>query len=545
MILLLTCLRIGATYGVFNQTWDEPAHLATGLEWLQRGTYTFEPLHPPLARVAVALGPYLAGARLTPGEPNPWVQANRILGTGAAYWAMLARARVATLVFFVAAGMAVFVIAGRALGPWPAAAAVFLFATLPPVLAHAGFATTDVAFMAGTIVTLACFLSWLEQPTPGRGVRLGLAIAATVLTKFSALLFLPVVLLVTALCVRRTKVPVSRAERMARPLYLLLRPVWITALVVIWAGYRFSIGPIIPTEGPRHCETSTPCSVDSLPKPIAALVTAPVWPAPELVRGLVAYGREGRIGRKAFLLGRHKWGGWWYFFPVALAIKTPLPFLLLVAAGATTMAASRAREGDRIVAATGLAACGILLMLMPSQVNLGVRHALAIYPLASIVAARGAQTVWSWKQPMAGRLLLAGLAGWQIAVGVRAAPDYIAYFNELAPGPPEHYLLDSDLDWGQDLARLADTLHARGIQDVALAYNGSADPTAVGIEHFRYLAPFTRDTGWIAASVFALELGIWNHPTFDDYAWLRERTPVTQAGRSILLYRVGLGSTGK
>ena len=120
---------------------------------------------------------------------------------------------------------------------------------------------------------------------------------------------------------------------------------WLTALIVIWAGYRFSLGPIIPSEGPRHCETSTPCNLDSLPPAVAALVTAPIYPAPELVRGLVAYGREGRMGRKAYLLGQHSQDGWWYFFPVALAIKTPLPFLVLSLAGWEEPCSRRGRAG--------------------------------------------------------------------------------------------------------------------------------------------------------------------------------------------------------
>ena len=148
-LLLAGCLRIAATYPVFTQTWDEPAHIAAGLEWLQRGEYNFEPLHPPLARIAAAVGPYLAGARLTPDEPNPWVQVNRILGAGAGYHRMLALARAANLGFFLIAGIAVFLLARRAAGPWPGVVAVLLFTTLPPVLAHAGFATTDLALAAG------------------------------------------------------------------------------------------------------------------------------------------------------------------------------------------------------------------------------------------------------------------------------------------------------------------------------------------------------------------------------------------------------------
>ena len=537
-LLLAGCLRIAATYPVFTQTWDEPAHIAAGLEWLQRGEYNFEPLHPPLARIAAAAGPYLAGARLTPDEPNPWVQVNRILGAGAAYHRMLALARAANLGFFLIAGIAVFLLARRAAGPWPAVVAVLLFTTLPPVLAHAGFATTDLALAAGIAITLVAFVGWLDRPERGRGVLLGILIAGTLLTKFAAVLFLPVVFAVTAAFARLTGAYQSVAKRSGTQLYRLLRPVWLTALIVIWAGYRFSLGPIIPSEGPRHCETSTPCNLDSLPPAVAALVTAPIYPAPQLVRGLVAYGREGRMGRKAYLLGQHSRDGWWYFFPVALAIKTPLPFLVLSLAGVGALLAARPRGPAWLILATGASAAALLLVLMPSRVNIGLRHALAVYPLLSVVAAYGAARLWRWTPKRIGPLLVAGFLGWQVVSSARTAPDYIAYFNELAPGPPERYLIDSDLDWGQDLGRLADTLKARGIREVALAYNGSADPRAVGIERVRWLRPFTPDTGWIAISVFALKMGIWNEPTWDDYAWLRRLTPVTRAGRSILLYRV-------
>src|SRR3954466_10154195 len=56
--VLLASIRIVATYTVFNHTMDEPAHIGAGMEWLDKGTYTWERQHPPLARVASALGPY-------------------------------------------------------------------------------------------------------------------------------------------------------------------------------------------------------------------------------------------------------------------------------------------------------------------------------------------------------------------------------------------------------------------------------------------------------------------------------------------------------
>src|SRR5437879_8007811 len=64
VVLLIALLRIISTYRVLSQAYDEPAHIACGMEWLDKGTYTLEPLHPPLARVAAAIGPFLEGLHL-------------------------------------------------------------------------------------------------------------------------------------------------------------------------------------------------------------------------------------------------------------------------------------------------------------------------------------------------------------------------------------------------------------------------------------------------------------------------------------------------
>ena len=98
LLVVLACLRITMTYRVFSQTHDEPAHIATGMEWLDRGTYTSEPLHPP-GRIAVAMGPFLAGRRLL--VDNMWEGGNEILYAEGTYRRNLALARLGTLPFFV------------------------------------------------------------------------------------------------------------------------------------------------------------------------------------------------------------------------------------------------------------------------------------------------------------------------------------------------------------------------------------------------------------------------------------------------------------
>jgi hypothetical protein len=501
--------------------------MVAGLEWLERGTYTWEPLHPPLARVLIAIGPWLAGARLD-ADPNPWVQGNRILGAGDQYARMLSLARAGVLPFLALAAAGVFLAGRRAAGTAGGLLALLLFVTIPPVLAHAGLATTDLALAAGTILGFVAFLRWREEPTPPRAIALGLALGGTILTKFSSLLFLPVALAAAAIVPAGSAFPPSRSHRIRA-----FRPVWITAAAAIWLGYRLDVGPALPPKADAGDRG-----------PITAITELPIYPAPALVQGLAAYAGQSAGGRKAFFLGERGREGWWLFFPTLLVLKSPIPLLVLTT-GAGTLIARRRGLMHRPGLAAALAAAGILLVLLPSRVNIGLRHALAVYPFMAVVAAYGAIELWQRARHRLGAVAVGALLTWQVVGTIRAAPDFLPWFNELAGPAPERIVVDSDLDWGQDLKRMADTLRARGITNPLLAYNGSTDPAAVGIERYRILRPFTSDTGWIAISVFTRTLGYWNEPTSDDFAWLEQYEPVTRAGHSMLLYRVETVSGSK
>ena len=202
------CARIVATYRVFNQTTDEPAHLVTGMEWLEHGTYTLEPLHPPLARVAVAVCLYLSGLRLS-GAQNLWIEGNQLLLAQGRYLHNLSLARLGVLPFFLLATFVVWYWARSRYGDGPALVATFLFTTSPVVLAHAGLATTDMAVTATFTAALLAYINFLERPTYVRAAIFGAATALAVLSKFSALVFLPAcgftLLLTKWLMNRRTK----------------------------------------------------------------------------------------------------------------------------------------------------------------------------------------------------------------------------------------------------------------------------------------------------------------------------------------------------
>jgi hypothetical protein len=148
ILVALATFRIVATYDIFNHTVDEPAHVASGIEYLAKNQYTLEPHHPPLGRLAVALWPFLDGRRPY-GRQDYIAEGVLILYDGAQYDRTLAHARTGVLPFFWIACAVVF-LGGLYLGRLPALLALLIFTTTPLVLAHSGLATNDTAGTAFT-----------------------------------------------------------------------------------------------------------------------------------------------------------------------------------------------------------------------------------------------------------------------------------------------------------------------------------------------------------------------------------------------------------
>ncbi|HXM20896.1 MAG TPA: glycosyltransferase family 39 protein [Terriglobales bacterium] len=542
VLAVIGMIRIVSTYSIFSQTTDEPAHLATGMEWLQRGTYTLEPLHPPLARIAVALGPYLSGLRLT-GEGHIWVEGNEILMARGQHMHNLALARSGVLPFFLLATFLVWYWSRARYGNWPSLVGTLLFTTSPVVLAHAGLATTDMAVTATFTAALLALVNLLERASYLRSAIFGIAVGLAVLSKFSVLVFLPVSGLALLAC--RWLLRSHHKEKLAgADAFRWGRGLAVTALLsflVVWAGYRFSVSSITDPAARPHPTIDRFAGTTGALHDFAYSVAESRWiPAPGLFRGVAQLRQKNATGAKAYLFGNVRQTGWWYFFPVALAVKTTIPFLVLIGVGTLSLARTAWVQRDWVMAAPVAAALALLLVCMTSQINIGVRHILPIYPLVAIIGGVGACSLWnSVKAKYAGPALLLVLLSWHLVSSVRTHPDYLAYFNEFAGHHPERILVDSDLDWGQDLLRLSAVLQQKHIENVSIAYAGSPDLDLhqFAIPAFRELSPHQPTTGWIAISVLRLKAGGFGLPS-DSFSWLEAYKPVCLVGRSILLYHV-------
>jgi hypothetical protein len=187
----------------------------------------------------------------------------------------------------------------------------------------------------------------------------------------------------------------------------------------------------------------------------------------------------------------------------------------------------------------GIVAAAVLIVCVFSRVNIGLRHILPIYPFLAIIAGFGASSLWKARRiNLVARGAVVGLILWQCASSAYAHPDYLAYFNEMAGRHPERILIDSDLDWGQDVKRLADTLLAHGIKEVSVRYLGGGALERHGPFTVRQLVPHERTSGWVAVSEFELRVR-------GGFSWLEAYKPVSLVGRSIRLYYVPAVGTAR
>ena len=506
-LIALGSLRMIATYTVYNHTSDEPAHIACGMEWLDKGVYQWEPQHPPLSRVAAALGPYLSGIRSQNTPRNEFVAMSRegtaILYSGHHYDRTLSLARLGNLPFFWLACAVVYLWGRRYFGATVAVASLFLFSFLPPILGHGGLATTDMALTATMGAAFLAGTRWLEQPAWKTSAWFGAATGLMVLSKFSALLFFPVSAgLALAWYMYRERPAAGTVVAAVKERMPSFGAAALGACLLIWAGYRFSFGDA----GFWHLHL----------------------PAPELYAGIRQVMEHNAAGHDSYLLGTRGSTGFWDFYLVALGVKTPLAFLILLAGG-IAMVFRKQAPAPRAWLPLAFS-MGILIVGLFSRINIGVRHILPIYIGFALLAGLALVHFLEAGSPKWLRGVLALLMVWLTAASILSHPDYLPYFNELAGSEPEKILADSDLDWGQDLKRLSTRLHEAGATSVTFDRYIVGDwEKEHGFPHIYKMNQSSPSVGWNAIGV-----GLWKESRL--VLWPDRIKPQERVGKSILLW---------
>nr|WP_079177673.1 phospholipid carrier-dependent glycosyltransferase [Streptomyces mangrovisoli] len=488
-------------------TIDEPVYVGTAAVYLHEHSLRYNPEHPPLGKLVVAAGVALAHPHFDASFTGDQSQVGRHLlyESGNDPWRLMLWARLPMIVLTLLFGLVVFAFARDLAGDVGALVALALYAFSPDVIAQGSLATLDVP-AAGFLLTSAR-LVWRGRRRPRRCLPLaGAALGAALATKMSSLPAVPVLLglaVVSVWSARRggTTGRVSAeaaagpipAEAAAGPIpagdpartspagdgraagrlrVLGLGLLWAgvmaaVAVAVVWASY-LAVDP--------HLRTVSSGPVPAVHGLRARMVDLLPFPASYREGMRIQFGLE-NYPWQGYLFGHLYTGHRWYYLPAALLVKTPLGMLALWAAGSVALVAVRR---SRPAAPYVLLPAGVLLAAaMTGSRDFGTRYAIFLPMFLAVAAGCVLTARRRWTGPVTGALVLF------VAVSsLLTYPYYLPYSNEAFGGPTKTHLRlhDSNVDWGQDLGRLADRLHERYPGErVWLVYKGSGVPSYYGI----------------------------------------------------------------
>jgi 4-amino-4-deoxy-L-arabinose transferase-like glycosyltransferase len=484
--VLLACAALAAQLALSSsrqsQTGDEGCHLFAGYRYWTRADFGLNPEHPPLLKLVAAI-PLLGRPLALPPEAEGSSKTDCFFGAADFLYKndadrLLFRARMAASAFTLLLAACVFLAADRFFGLGAAAIALALFAVEPSILAHGALVTTDMAVTCGIFAATYTFARYAEHPSILRLLACGLAAGCALVSKHSGILVLPILAALAGgeILLDREVGWRKRALRLIAALLAIGLMCW----ALMWAvyGFRFHARP-----GPRRM---SPSLTEFAPRDswqgamILAAARRRLLPESYLY-GLadVAIIATSSAGRPMFLLGTVHPSGRWFYFPVTFAIKSTLPLLALLAA--TPLVRLRARRAWLYLAIPPAVFLGVLSTT--SNLNIGIRHMLPLYPFLMALAAGTA-----WKLGQRSRVaaaVVAALLLLHVASSARAFPNYLPYSNEAWGGVDGTYkvLTDSNVDWGQGLKAAKRYIDAHRITECWFAYFPRVviDPAYYGI----------------------------------------------------------------
>ncbi len=565
MICLLALYPIAGLTAAATKspTYDEPAHLAAGYSIHAGGDHRVaDPTHLPQWWFALPLR--FMNVRFVDDVHSAWRRPHvELLGSELLYAlgndadAMIFAGRAMNALLAMVLGTLVWWWSRRIFGPMGGLVSLTLYALSPTILAHGCLITADLAAALGFILSTGLLWRVIKRFTWPRAIASSLAVAALLLTKPSCVLIVPIAIVLALL--QRPKF---------KPLAWIVVTHIAIGFVAIWGFYQFRYSAFADAdpavEGFRESWEQV-LADDTLPGRVIGFARDRRLLPESYLYGYARFTRTWQ-GRKAFMNGRWTESSWPTFFPYALLVKTTLGAIVITIVALYVL--GRQKRLLRRTTPIWVLLAVYWLVAVTTDVNIGHRHVLLTYPAMFILC--GAATRWRYAKVVVGVALLA------VAVeSVAIWPHYLAYFNVFTGGPRNAYrhLVDSSLDWGQDLPALKTYLdkHAKG-QRVYLSYFGTADPTTYGIDFTplpsfilyqrpaREPAPYGPGIYCVSATMlqttYLKYTGRWCREYEQAYrqaqsaeqfeqlrfarlaAMLRQREPDAQVGYSILIYNL-------
>jgi hypothetical protein len=540
---IVMLLRVVQTIFYFNNTVDEPFHIASAVVMYQVGKHASGVEQPPLTRIVAGLPLYLRGVRLPPDTVSTsvvpmrdtYLQGKQVLfHSNLSYWQVLITARMSMLIFPLVALLYLYLLAAWIGSELIAALAVVFFSLDPALLGHSTWVCTDVPACAGFLAATYHGSRWVALGGWGRAGAAGLAVGLAIAAKFSCMFVIPGIALlaiVMPLKVFTSDVPNKlRAYLRQWPSVAQVVAVALVAGVTLWGTYFFNVDRM-------NNQTIFPTARAEWQRIPARIRSAPI-PMPSFVLGLMRLISHNKLGNNSYLNGHFSNAGWWYYFPEAIALKEPLALLAGLLAAAVTLLVPRLRTGWPL-AVMIIPPAIFLAAAMKGNLDIGIRHIIPVLPFLYLLICF--QLAHSGEKGVA---LLVALILVAVVESAWCAPEYAESFNLIASGPTQgaKYLIDSNIDWGQDVVGLADWLHsdeARGRQyslrlfmfpDKSLCGLFGMDPQALFRDSHTGLLAISKMVRYGAGAGATED---WVDQPKPDYDWLTAYPIVKHIGASI------------
>jgi hypothetical protein len=502
----LFAFQAGLSITSKSSTWDETHYLGIGKQLLLHGRWDVKgaTIHAPLSYYLGSIpllfiedDDSLWERTSDPGDEEFLGSADILRGQAIlsspenAGDRLLQQTRIPFALLGMVLGYLVFRFSRDLYGVTAGLTSLFFYAFCPNLLALSSLAVPDLPLALFSFMFV--YFLWRSFRGDDKSDRLwaGLALGLALLSKYTALLLMPVAL---CLCLMQPKV--KRRKTVATSAFICS-----CALATVLIGYGFDLTPYLL----------------GLKLQMNNVQTTDV-----------------------FLMGENSTSGWWYYYFIVFALKTPVPVMLLFVLALVYVIRKRDDQKNNLLY-LGLPVIAFFTFFSIMPKCSGLRYILPVYPFIFVMigslASQGGRM----------RTMICLLGVWHLISTISIAPHYLAYFNEIGGGPGNgyRYLVDSNNDWGQDLKELKKYMNRNGIKRVSLSYFGSDSPDRYGIAYdwlpSFYLhnqqpgrMPLIDPNQPLAISVTNLQ-GTQLEDK-EQFQWLLRHEPVAKLGYSIFVY---------
>ncbi|MCI0416419.1 glycosyltransferase family 39 protein [bacterium] len=525
-----------------SATVDEVLYIPAGYAYLKSGSFMLNPETPPLPRILCGIPLLFLKINYNPKDSLPAYQDRYHWAFRFLFWQnsevagkMIFFSRIPTILLGMALLGVIYTWSHRLFGPAAGIFSLTLAVLEPNLIAHSSLATTDLYTAAMIFFTVFSFWVWRQNPDQRKALLFpGLFLGLSLLSKSSAWLIVPVLFVLLWIRDSQNNSP-NITKNVIRFVAILFLSVLVINSVFLFRGAFVDKGELISFMLKERAGQFWP-------------VRVVLFFFPKLYSFSVLFNLAQSMGGvhpfPFYLNGEYSYSGFWNYFFVTFILKTPLPFLLAFVASLPFL--FKLRQSWFILLPLVFF---LLYFSFLNRLDLGLRYVLPIY--AFLLVAAGA-LIPPLQRIARGKILVILLVLWSVVTAVRIYPHHLAYFNELCGGSSKgyKYLVDSNLDWGQDLVLLKSYMERNGVKGIRLSYYGMSDPEYYGIK-YRYL-PSPKFQPWTQRhrkeENFALEKGLYAISAtnvagifldnWDTYQYFRNKEPIDSIGYSILIYEI-------